>query len=134
MKEVRWLLHPLGPYSAKAFSSLILSIAAGGGGRLHSAFFAAAPAFFPHATAAVVPLLPVFYFVRRRFRPLIQRRANDTQAETGRAIGRIAEHLGAVPQLHLMGAEESRVGDSNGSWREVVRAQWIQRRTEVGFS
>jgi ABC-type multidrug transport system fused ATPase/permease subunit len=85
-------------------------------------------------TLAVLPLLPVFYFVRRRFRPLIQRQANDTQAETGRAIGRIAEHLGAVPQLHLMGAEESRVADSNGSWREVVRSQWVQRRTEVGFS
>ncbi|MGC2548239.1 MAG: ABC transporter ATP-binding protein [Silvibacterium sp.] len=85
-------------------------------------------------TLAVLPLLPVFYFVHRRFRPLMQRRANDTQAGTGRAIGRIAEHLGAVPQLHLIGAEKSRTADSNGSWREVVRAQWIQRRTEVSFS
>jgi ABC-type multidrug transport system fused ATPase/permease subunit len=85
-------------------------------------------------TLAVLPLLPVFYFVRRRFRPLIQTRASDTQAETGRAIGRIAEHLGAVPQLHLIGAEKSRIADSNGAWREVVRSQWIQRRTEVGFS
>jgi ABC-type multidrug transport system fused ATPase/permease subunit len=85
-------------------------------------------------TLAVLPLLPVFYFVRRSFRPLIQTRASDTQAETGRAIGRIAEHLGAVPQLHLIGAEKSRIADSNDSWRGVVRSQWIQRRTEVGFS
>jgi ABC-type multidrug transport system fused ATPase/permease subunit len=85
-------------------------------------------------TLAVLPLLPVFYVVRRRFRPLIQTRASDTQAETGRAIGRIAEHLGAIPQLHLIGAEESRIADSNGVWKEVVRSQWIQRRTEVGFS
>jgi len=85
-------------------------------------------------TLSVLPLLPVFYFVRRRFKPLIQTRASNTQADTGRAIGRIAEHLGAVPQLHLIGAEQSRIADSNGAWREVVRSQWIQRRTEVGFS
>jgi ABC-type multidrug transport system fused ATPase/permease subunit len=85
-------------------------------------------------TLAVLPSLPAFYVVRRRFGPLIQARASETQTETGRAIGRIAEHLGAVTQLHLLGAEESRIADSNGSWREVVRSQWIQRRTEVGFS
>jgi ABC-type multidrug transport system fused ATPase/permease subunit len=85
-------------------------------------------------TLAVLPLLPVFYFVRRKFRPLIQTRASDTQAGTGRAIGRIAEHLGAVPQLHLLGAEESRIADSVAAWLEVVRSQWIQRWTEVAFS
>jgi ABC-type multidrug transport system fused ATPase/permease subunit len=85
-------------------------------------------------TLAVLPLLPVFYFVRRKFRPLIQMRAGDTQAGTGRAIGRIAEHLGAVPQLHLLGAEESRIADSVAAWLEVVRSQWIQRRTEIAFS
>jgi ABC-type multidrug transport system fused ATPase/permease subunit len=85
-------------------------------------------------TMAVLPLLPVFYLVRRKFRPLIQTRASDTQAGTGRAIGRIAEHLGAVAQLHLLGAEESRIEDSVAAWLEVVRSQWIQRRTEVAFS
>jgi len=85
-------------------------------------------------TLAVLPLLPIFYLVRRRFRPIIQTRASETQSETGRAIGRIAEHLSAVPQLHLIGAEESRIADSNGAWREVVRSQWVQRRMEVGFS
>ncbi len=85
-------------------------------------------------TLAVLPLLPVFYLVRRKFRPLIQTRARDTQAGTGRAIGRIAEHLGAVPQLHLLGAEEVRIADSVAAWLEVVRTQWIQRRTELAFS
>jgi len=85
-------------------------------------------------TLAVLPLLPVFYFVRRKFRPLIQTRASDTQAGTGRAIGRIAEHLSAVPQLQLLGAEEARIADSVAAWLVVVRAQWIQRRTELAFS
>lgn len=85
-------------------------------------------------TLAVLPLLPVFYLVRRRFRPLIQARASETQAGTGRAIARIAEHLAAVPQLQLLGAEESRIADSVSAWLAVVRSQWIQRRTEVAFS
>lgn len=85
-------------------------------------------------TLAVFPLLPIFYFVRRKFRPLIQTRASDTQAGTGRAIARIAEHLGAVPQLQILGAEESRITDSVAAWLCVVRFQWIQRRTEVAFS
>ena len=76
----------------------------------------------------------MFYFVRRKFRPLIQTRASNTQAETDRAVGRIAEHLGAVPQLHLLGAEQFRVEDSLAAWLEVIRSQWIQRVTEVAFS
>jgi ABC-type multidrug transport system fused ATPase/permease subunit len=85
-------------------------------------------------TLSVLPLLPVFYFVRTRFRPLIQARAADTQSGTGKATGRIAEHLGALSQLHLLGAEKSRIADSVAAWLEVVRAQWIQRRTELAFS
>ena len=85
-------------------------------------------------TVAVLPLLPVFYLVRREFRPLIQTRASNTQAETGRAVGRIAEHLGAVSQLHLLGAEQSRIEDSVAAWLDVIRSQWIQRVTEVAFS
>ena len=76
----------------------------------------------------------MFYFVRRKFRPLIQTRASNTEAEIDRAVGRIAEHLGAVPQLHLLGAEQFRVEDSLAAWLEVIRSQWIQRVTEVAFS
>jgi ABC-type multidrug transport system fused ATPase/permease subunit len=85
-------------------------------------------------TLCVLPLLPVFYLVRWKFRPLIQARANEAQAGIGRTNGRIAEHLGAVPQLLLLGAEQLRLEDSVNAWLEVVSAQWIQRRTEVAFS
>jgi ABC-type bacteriocin/lantibiotic exporter with double-glycine peptidase domain len=85
-------------------------------------------------TLSVLPLLPVFYLVRWKFRPLMQARANAAQTDIGKTSGRIAEHLGAVPQLHLLGADQSRLADSVNAWLEVVSAQWIQRRTEVAFS
>jgi ABC-type bacteriocin/lantibiotic exporter with double-glycine peptidase domain len=53
-------------------------------------------------TLSVLPLLPTFYLVRWKFRPLMQARAKDEQAGVGRATGNIAEHLGAVPQLHFI--------------------------------
>jgi ABC-type multidrug transport system fused ATPase/permease subunit len=83
---------------------------------------------------AVLPLFPVFFLVRRRFSPLIQCRAKDTQIGIGKATSRVAEHLGAVAQLHLLGADVSRIGDSIGEWRAVIEAQWKQRRTEIAFS
>lgn len=85
-------------------------------------------------TLSVLPLLPVFYLIRWKFRLLMQARASEAQAGIGRTNGRIAEHLGAVPQLHLLGADQSRFEDSVNAWLKVVSAQWIQRRTEVAFS
>jgi ABC-type multidrug transport system fused ATPase/permease subunit len=85
-------------------------------------------------TLSVLPLLPVFYMVRRKFRPLIRTRARETQAGVGRTIAKIAEHLAAVPQLHLLGADEVSVADSVNALLQVVNAQWSQRRTEVAFS
>jgi ABC-type multidrug transport system fused ATPase/permease subunit len=63
-------------------------------------------------TLSVLPLLPVFYLVRRRFRPLKQARADEAQAGIGRTSGRIAEHLGAVSQLHLLGADRWSLQDA----------------------
>jgi ABC-type multidrug transport system fused ATPase/permease subunit len=85
-------------------------------------------------TLTMLPLLPLFYFVRSSFKPLIQSRAAETQEGTGKAIGRIAEHLGAVPQLQLLGAVKARTSDSVRSWLQVIQAQWRQRRTEIFFS
>lgn len=85
-------------------------------------------------TLSVLPLLPLFYLVRCNFAPRIRTKAEETQAALGMAIGKVAEHLTAVPQLHLLGADESRVANSVDAWLEVVRAQWNQRRTEVTFS
>jgi ABC-type multidrug transport system fused ATPase/permease subunit len=85
-------------------------------------------------TISVLPLLPAFLFVRGRFRGAIQRRADHARAEMGKASGRLAEHLGAVPQIQILGAEEGRVSRTIEGWVHALGAQWAQRRTEVAFS
>ena len=85
-------------------------------------------------TLTLLPLLPLFFLVRWRFRSLIQDRAREAQEGIGRAIGRIAEHLGGMIQFELLGAGEARMKESVAAWSKVVRAQWRQRRTEMAFT
>ena len=82
----------------------------------------------------VVPLLPLFFIVRRRFRKLIEVRADKTQAELGRASSQFAEHLNAVPEIQALGAEQFSMGRSIEVRVAMVGAQWSQRRTEVAFT
>ncbi|WP_161557623.1 ABC transporter ATP-binding protein [Acidisarcina polymorpha] len=85
-------------------------------------------------TIVTLPLLPLFIWVRSRFRGVIQERADQAQSDIGLASGALVEHLGAVPQIQLLGAEEDRIGRTVDAWARVVRAQWAQRRTEILFS
>ncbi|WP_050058680.1 ABC transporter ATP-binding protein [Silvibacterium bohemicum] len=85
-------------------------------------------------TISVLPLLPLFFGVRLHFRQQIQSRADRAQTEVGNAAGNLAEHLGAVPQIQILGAEDARVSSTVRSWLELLDAQWQQRRTEVAFS
>jgi ABC-type multidrug transport system fused ATPase/permease subunit len=85
-------------------------------------------------TLSVLPLFPLFLWVRAQFRLRIQVRADRTQAEIGRAAGNLAEHLGAIPQIQILGAEDLRMARTVGAWIEVLGAQWAQRRTEIAFS
>lgn len=82
----------------------------------------------------VVPLLPLFFVVRRRFRKLIEIRADKTQAELGRASSQFAEHLNAVPEIQALGAEQLSMGRSIEVRAAMVGAQWSQRRAEVAFT
>jgi ABC-type multidrug transport system fused ATPase/permease subunit len=83
---------------------------------------------------AVLPLLPPFLWVRARFRKLIQLRADQTQTEVGRSSGILAEYLGAVPQIQILGAEGSALSRTLGVRKDVLSAQWSQRKTETAFT
>jgi len=85
-------------------------------------------------TLVTLPLLPLFIWVRARFRGTIQSRADQAQTEVGVVTGALVEHLGAVPQIQLLGAEEDQLERTVRAWLRVVAAQWIQRRTEILFS
>ncbi len=82
----------------------------------------------------VVPLLPLFFVVRRRFRKLIELRADRTQAEIGKASSQFAEHLNAVPEIQALGAEQLSMDRSIEVRSAMVGAQWSQRRAEVAFT
>ena len=69
---------------------------------------------------AVLPLLPPFLWVRARFRKVIHLRADQTQAEVGRSSGILAEYLGAVPQIQILGAEGSALSRTLGVRKDVL--------------
>jgi ABC-type multidrug transport system fused ATPase/permease subunit len=85
-------------------------------------------------TLTILPLFPLFLWVRVRFRSIIQLRADRAQAEVGRVSGNVTEHLAAVPQIQILCAEEARMSHTVGAWVELLGAQWAQRRTEIAFS
>ena len=85
-------------------------------------------------TLCVLPLLPFFLWVRARFHPIIQLRADRAQAETGRVTANVTEHLGAIPQIQILGAEDVHISRTVDAWAEVLGAQLAQRRTEIAFS
>jgi ABC-type multidrug transport system fused ATPase/permease subunit len=85
-------------------------------------------------TLSVLPLLPIFLWVRARFRSAIRQKADRARAEIGKASGSLAEHLAGVPQIQILGAEKQRTARTVLAWTESLVAQWRQRRTEVAFS
>jgi len=52
----------------------------------------------------------------------------------GTRPGDLAEHLSAVPQIQILGAEEMRMSRTVRAWLELVNAQWEQRRTEIALA
>lgn len=85
-------------------------------------------------TVVALPLLPLFVWVRSRFRDVIKLRADQAQTEIGAASGALAEHLGAVPQIQMLAAEDDRMQRTVTAWVQVLSAQWAQRRIEIMFS
>lgn len=82
----------------------------------------------------VVPLLPLFLWVRARYRSTIETRARESQTATGRSSGVLTEHLGGIPQIQMLGAEALTVSRTIGVRDQLMSAQWAQRRSEIGFS
>jgi ABC-type bacteriocin/lantibiotic exporter with double-glycine peptidase domain len=72
----------------------------------------------------VLPLMPLFAIVQRRFSLRLKTRADEARGRVGAATSILTEHLAAVPQIQFLGAEGA----------SALRAQWVQRRTQIGFS
>ena len=85
-------------------------------------------------TLIVLPLVPVFVLVRRRFDLRLRHASDSVQEQTGRVIGFLEEHLSSIVQVQLLSCEQRearRFARLSGS---AVRAQVQRRSTEVIFS
>lgn len=85
-------------------------------------------------TLTVLPLMPLFVFIQQRFSICLKARADEERIEVGAATSVLNEHLGAVPQLQFLGAEEASAQRASSVWNKMLRAQQIQRQTQIGFS
>jgi ABC-type multidrug transport system fused ATPase/permease subunit len=85
-------------------------------------------------TLAVLPLMPLFAIVQQRFSVLLKARADEARNEVGVATSVLNEYLAAVPQIQFLGAEKATAQRARSVWDGMLLAQWVQRRTQMGFS
>jgi ABC-type bacteriocin/lantibiotic exporter with double-glycine peptidase domain len=85
-------------------------------------------------TLTMLPFMPLFAIIQRRFSVLLKARADDARNEVGAAATVLTEYLAAVPQIQFLGAQEACAQRTVSIWDGMLRAQWTQRRTQIGFS
>lgn len=84
-------------------------------------------------TIIVLPLIPLFIFVRRRFHDRLRQASDSVQQQSGKVIGFLEEHLSSIVQVQLLSCElreARRFARLSGG---AVRAQIKRRFTELFF-
>jgi len=84
-------------------------------------------------TAIVLPLIPVFILVRRRFHDRLRHASDSVQEQSGKVIGFLEEHLSAIVQVQLLSCEQREARRFARLSGRAVRAQIKRRRTELFF-
>src|SRR6267142_3475889 len=85
-------------------------------------------------TAIVIPLIPVFILVRRRFHDRLRRASDSVQEQSGKMIGFLEEHLSSIVQVQLLSCEQREARRFAHLSGGAVRAQIKRRGTELLFS
>lgn len=85
-------------------------------------------------TLIVLPLIPVFIFVRRRFHDRLQEASDSVQEQSGKVIGFLEEHLSSIIQVQLLSCEQREARRFARLSGRAVRAQIKRRITELLFS
>lgn len=84
-------------------------------------------------TAIVLPLIPVFIVVRRRFHDHLRQASDSVQEQSGKVVGFLEEHLSAIVQVQLLSCEQREARRFARLSGRAVRAQVKRRRTELFF-
>lgn len=82
----------------------------------------------------VMPLVPVFVLIRRRFHDRLRSASDSVQEQSGRMIGFLEEHLAAILQIQLLSCEQREARRFVRLSAGAVRAQVKRRGTELFFS
>jgi ABC-type multidrug transport system fused ATPase/permease subunit len=85
-------------------------------------------------TIVVLPLIPLFILVRRRFQDRLRDASDSVQQQSGKLIEFLEEHLGAIVQVQLLSCEQREARRFARISSCVVRAQMKRRGTELFFS
>jgi ABC-type multidrug transport system fused ATPase/permease subunit len=85
-------------------------------------------------TVIVLPLIPVFILVRRRFHDRLRQVSDSVQEESGKMIGFLEEHLSSIVQVQLLSCEQREARRFAHLSGGAVRAQIKRRGTEILFS
>jgi subfamily B ATP-binding cassette protein MsbA len=85
-------------------------------------------------TAIVLPLIPVFILVRRRFHDRLRQASDSVQEQSGKMIGFLEEHLSSIVQVQLLSCEQREARRFARLSGGAVRAQIKRRTTELLFS
>ena len=85
-------------------------------------------------TIIVLPLIPLFILVRRRFQDRLRGASDAVQERSGKLIGVLEEHLSAIVQVQLLCGEQREARRFARISGGVVRAQMKRRGTELFFS
>ncbi len=85
-------------------------------------------------TIVVLPLIPLFILVRRRFQDRLRDASDAVQQQSGKLIGFLEEHLSAIVQVQLLCGEQREARRFARLSSSVVRVQMKRRGTELLFS
>jgi ABC-type multidrug transport system fused ATPase/permease subunit len=86
-----------------------------------------------HLTALVAPVLPIFYFLQRRYATKLKDAADQVQTQSGKINAFLQEHLAGMMQLQLL----NRTGTQSRKFAclaaKGAQLQIQQRATEMSF-
>lgn len=85
-------------------------------------------------TAVVIPLIPLFIFVRHRFHKHLRQASDAVQEQSAKVIEFLEEHLSAIVQVQLLSCEQREARRFARISGAAVRTQMKRRTTELIFS
>jgi ATP-binding cassette, subfamily B, bacterial MsbA len=85
-------------------------------------------------TTIVLPLVPVFVLLRRRFHERLRQASDAVQEQSGKVIGFLEEHLSSIVQVQLLSCEHREARRFARLSADAVRAQVKRRGVELFFA